>query len=223
MLTWRKEKHIIFDTVAGHKHDGTLARQTAHADLGGITSDNHHPQLHALTHVAAGTDEITSALNKDAIPPISGITYYWGLSLGLTLETSMVSGFRRTGTTYSAPETYFIGTSTYSLRAASWRFENYVKFSELRVKRAIFCAQIRASGVSTDHGYIRLYNKDDAVAIAGSEIDKTGTFINYPDPIWVEIPTANLPTADKRISIEMRHSTDGQSVEVCVAYLSLYT
>jgi len=36
------EADISFDTSTGHKHDGSLARQTQHADLGGITPSDHH-------------------------------------------------------------------------------------------------------------------------------------------------------------------------------------
>jgi len=36
------ESKLSFDPTVGHKHDGILARQTLHSDLGGITPTDHH-------------------------------------------------------------------------------------------------------------------------------------------------------------------------------------
>jgi hypothetical protein len=53
------ESKVTFDVVAGHKHDGVLARQQSHGDLSGVTADQHHAKLHAGDHVIGGADALS--------------------------------------------------------------------------------------------------------------------------------------------------------------------
>jgi hypothetical protein len=47
---------VAFNITTGHKHNGTDSRKVGHADLDGVSADQHHAQAHALD----GTDHTGS-------------------------------------------------------------------------------------------------------------------------------------------------------------------
>ena len=51
----------LLDTATGHRHEGTAGtgRQVRHADLGGLTTDNHHAKSH--THGGDGSGSVAHA------------------------------------------------------------------------------------------------------------------------------------------------------------------
>ena len=60
------ESEVTFDKDAGHDHDGADSKLVLHASLDGVTSDQHHAQLHAATHLSGGADELIDGPNAVA-------------------------------------------------------------------------------------------------------------------------------------------------------------
>jgi hypothetical protein len=57
------EEQVDFDPVAGHTHDGTDSAPVDHADLTGVTANQHHNQSHVLaSSTAIGADHTVSGL-----------------------------------------------------------------------------------------------------------------------------------------------------------------
>lgn len=52
------ESSVTFTNSGGHDHDGTGSTVIDHSDLGNVTTDQHHPQAHAATHIDGGADEL---------------------------------------------------------------------------------------------------------------------------------------------------------------------
>ena len=84
---------LTFDTVSGkwrsEPSGGHGSHPTNHVDLGAITSDQHHAQLHVATHSDGGSDEVT-VQNLGSASAVDGQVLKANGSGGLAFEDDSV-------------------------------------------------------------------------------------------------------------------------------------
>ena len=64
----------------------------AHGDLTGVTSDQHHAQLHSATHESGGSDALDGTHGIEAVKIVSGNRFYFKDSAGSNVISGDESG-----------------------------------------------------------------------------------------------------------------------------------
>lgn len=196
------ESEVDFDIENGHKHDGVLARQMSHAELAGVTADQHHAKLHASDHLITGADplaltdaEIPNNITLDDIIQITTRPHSSLQNIGTDDHHAKIHAashrkggddiighvialkFGAEGSTTTSTTYVTIADSDIALNPALFNL-----IGTLYVK---FIYHIKNDTVA-ETTYIRVYRQNSGTVIAGSEKTVVGAGWAIVETAWID-------------------------------------